>query len=86
MSAVGWLSIATTPKKEQQGFMVSDNLPPQKARLLLMLGLTITKQAVERHGGVLKIESTVGEGTRVFVRLPLVGDGEDATGSEAEVA
>ncbi len=50
------------------------------------LGLTITKQAVERHGGVLKIESTVGEGTWVFVRLPLVVDGEDATGSEAEVA
>ena len=31
-----------TPKKEQQGFMVCDNLLPQKARVLLMLALTVT--------------------------------------------
>ena len=36
----------TTPKKEEQGFLVSDNLLPQKARILLMLGLTVTK---DRH-------------------------------------
>ncbi len=34
--------VVTTPAKERQGFMVCDNLLPQKARILLMLGLTIT--------------------------------------------
>ena len=32
-----------TPQKDAAGFMVCDNLLPQKARILLMLGLTITK-------------------------------------------
>jgi len=35
--------VVTTPKKESQGFMVCDNLLPQKARILLMLGLAVTK-------------------------------------------
>ncbi|MDA0264040.1 MAG: hypothetical protein O3A93_07485 [Chloroflexi bacterium] len=35
--------VVMTPKKEQQGFIVSDNLMPPKARVLLMLGLTVTK-------------------------------------------
>ncbi len=34
--------VIMTPKKQEQGFIVSDNLSPQKARVLLMLGLTIT--------------------------------------------
>ena len=34
--------VVTTPAKERQGFMVCDNLLPQKARILLMLGLTVT--------------------------------------------
>ena len=38
--------VVTTPQKEEQGFLVSDNLLPQKARILLMLGLTVTK---DRH-------------------------------------
>ena len=38
--------VVITPKKEEQGFLVSDNLLPQKARILLMLGLTVTK---DRH-------------------------------------
>ena len=36
-----------TPKKEEQGFMVSDNLVPQKARVLLMLALTVTQDRAE---------------------------------------
>ena len=36
-----------TPKKEQQGFIVCDNLLPQKARVLLMLALTITSDREE---------------------------------------
>ncbi len=35
--------VITTPKKEQQGFIVCDNLLPQKARVLLMLALTETQ-------------------------------------------
>ena len=34
--------VVMTPRKAEQGFIVSDNLMPQKARLLLMLGLTVT--------------------------------------------
>lgn len=34
------------------------------------LGLAITKELAEMHGGLLAIESTVGEGTTVTVRLP----------------
>ena len=36
--------VVMTPRKEEQGFIVSDNLQPQKARILLMLGLTVTKE------------------------------------------
>ena len=32
--------VVMTPRKAEQGFIVSDNLMPQKARILLMLGLT----------------------------------------------
>jgi signal transduction histidine kinase len=35
------------------------------------LGLTITKQSVERLGGTLQLSSREGEGTEVLVRLPL---------------
>jgi L-asparaginase len=34
--------VITTPKKEAAGFIVADDLLPQKARILLMLSLTIT--------------------------------------------
>jgi signal transduction histidine kinase len=35
------------------------------------LGLSIAKEFVEAHGGDIGIESTVGEGTRVWFTLPL---------------
>ena len=34
--------VVMTPRKAEQGFIVADNLMPQKARILLMLGLTLT--------------------------------------------
>ncbi len=39
----------------------------------LGLGLTIAKRIAELHGGVIKLESKVGEGTTCLVRLPLEG-------------
>jgi L-asparaginase len=39
--------VVMTPQKEKQGFIVSDNLLPQKARVLLMLALTITQDRKE---------------------------------------
>ena len=38
------------------------------------LGLAIVKHIVERHRGRLDIESALGEGTRVIVRLPMAQD------------
>jgi len=39
--------VIMTPKKQQLGFLVSDNLLPQKARILLMLALTLTQDRNE---------------------------------------
>jgi len=39
--------VIMTPSKETKGFLVSDNLPPQKARILLMLALTVTQERNE---------------------------------------
>ena len=35
------------------------------------LGLYITRQIVEHHGGSIELESIIGEGTTVTVRLPM---------------
>lgn len=48
---------------------------PSRTRLFLQgggsgLGLSIAKELVEAHGGTITIESLVGEGTTVIVRLP----------------
>jgi L-asparaginase len=41
--------VVTTPKKDADGFIVCDDLMPQKARILLMLALTVTheRQAIQ---------------------------------------
>ena len=36
------------------------------------LGLVIVKRCVDLHGGSIKVESRLGEGTTVFVRLPIL--------------
>ena len=42
--------VVTTPKKDADGFIVCDDLMPQKARILLMLALTVTqeRQAIQK--------------------------------------
>ena len=42
--------VVMTPRKDQQGFIVCDNLLPQKARILLMLALTVTEDRDEIQG------------------------------------
>jgi signal transduction histidine kinase len=37
------------------------------------LGLAISKTIIEAHGGSINISSTVGQGTALEIRLPLVG-------------
>ncbi len=39
--------VVMTPRKDEQGFIVSDNLQPQKARILLMLALCTTHDRAE---------------------------------------
>jgi L-asparaginase len=36
--------VVTTPNKDAAGFIVCDDLMPQKARILLMLALTLTRE------------------------------------------
>jgi len=38
--------VIMTPSKQKDGFIVSDDLLPQKARILLMLALSMTR---DRH-------------------------------------
>jgi heavy metal sensor kinase len=50
------------------------------------LGLSITRSIVDAHGGELKIESAVGVGTTVTVRLPLAPDDGHVPGSNSAPA
>lgn len=49
------------------------------------LGLAIVKHIVERHRGRLDIESDLGKGTRVVVRLPLISEPEAESSEEIGV-
>ena len=42
------------------------------------LGLTIVKRCLELHGGQIQVESKLGSGTTVTVRLPLFAEGAGA--------
>ena len=42
--------VVMTPEKEHAGFIVCDDLMPQKARILLMLALTVTRERTALQG------------------------------------
>jgi signal transduction histidine kinase len=43
------------------------------------LGLAICRQLIEQQGGQIQVESRVGEGTRVSIKLPVAQSGPDMT-------
>lgn len=47
------------------------------------LGLTIVKELVELHGGAVRLESTVGQGSRFFVDLPLAAQSHPEAPADA---
>lgn len=44
------------------------------------LGLTISKQLVEAHGGAISAESTLGQGSRFVFRLPFSAEKSNQLG------
>ena len=62
--------IAAEDLQSVQGPFVSIGQQAVSGRNGLGLGLAITKHFIEKHGGVLTIESTVGIGTRAKLRFP----------------
>ena len=48
------------------------------------LGLALTKELVELHGGAIEVESSRGEGTVFTVALPMAGDEEDRSPSDTQ--
>jgi signal transduction histidine kinase len=50
------------------------------------LGLSLARRIVEEHGGRIDVASSVGEGTRFVVSLPIVRtDSESAAASQAKI-
>ncbi len=50
------------------------------------LGLSVVYGIIDRHGGTLDIQSEVGKGTTVVVRLPIATTGRAAAGADAAAA
>jgi cell cycle sensor histidine kinase DivJ len=63
------IAAADVPKL-MQPFVQLDNVYERKFQGA-GLGLAMVRSLVERHGGVIDIESETGRGTKVTVRLPV---------------
>ena len=61
------------PEDRPQVFERFYRVDPSRSRATggVGLGLTIAKQLVEAHGGIIGVESTPGEGSKFFFELPL---------------
>ncbi len=84
----GKLQIRAYPLGSEAALEFEDDgpgLPPEEAARVFEplfttkaqgtgLGLTITKQIIEAHGGRISFESALGRGSRVTIRLPRKGD------------
>lgn len=55
---------------------------PRGARKGMGLGLTICRTVIQRHGGTIAVESTLGRGTTVVLHLPAVRRGSEAAPPE----
>ena len=60
--------------------------PDRPARGGLGLGLFISKQIVEQHGGTITVDSVVGQGSTFTVRLPLSTSQAGAGDQRPEIA
>jgi len=88
MEERGTLTLATDVRETTAEIRISDTGPgiPEEHRHRLFepnfstktdgmgLGLAIVKKAVEDMNGSVEIESVLGTGTTVIIRLPLIGD------------
>ena len=66
------------PARLTQAFEAFSQLENDQARQGSGLGLAVSKQFVELHGGAMRIESQVGHGTTVYFSLPLPGESKYA--------
>jgi signal transduction histidine kinase len=64
--------IGIPPGAADKIFQVFQRLRPKHAD-----GLTIVQRIVERHDGEVWVESSEGEGSTFFVRLPVKGEGRE---------
>ncbi len=50
------------------------------------LGLSLTRQLAQLHGGYLRVESVMGQGSRFFLRLPIQGPGGSSATAQTSSA
>lgn len=59
-------------------FFTTKSGPDESGKGGTGLGLAACKEIIDRHGGRIRVESTVGVGTAFIIRLPIAGDQQAA--------